>query len=323
MDLFQHTLKKKVSFSGIGLHSGRQVSMTLRPAAVNSGIGFVRKDLSEDVFIPAFMNRVVDTQLATTIGLNGVTIGTTEHVLSALAGMGIDNAVIELDGPEVPVMDGSAGPFVYLLNRIGRRRQKSCRQMLKITREIAYSNGEKNIKVVPYDGFKVTCEISFDHDIIKKQVYTFTYSSEKFIQEIAKARTFGFLGQVEKLRENGLALGGSLDNAVVIDQYGVLNSEGLRFADEFVRHKILDLIGDFALLGCPIMGHIIASKSGHGQHLGLMREIALHPESWEFVKLEKQEDRILEKVITTTMAAGNKILPFFLPPPATGEVCAV
>ena len=316
MELQQHTLKKAASFCGVGLHSGRQVNLTVKPAPANSGIKFVRTDL-DNAEIPAFMDYVVDTSLATTLATDdGAVVSTVEHLLGALAGLGIDNAIIELDGPEVPIMDGSAGPFVHVLKRCGRQRLRACRQMVRITREISFQEGNKTIRIKPYNGLKFTYEIDFAHDLIRHQLYTIPFNPVRFADEIASARTFGFMHEVEKLKANGYALGGSLDNAVVIDQLGILNEGGLRFADEFVRHKVLDLMGDVALLGYPIIGHIIASKAGHGQHLGLLRELAKHPESWELVSFEKEGDSILERVVTSTKAAGNRLLPFLVPPSA-------
>ncbi|MBU0675916.1 MAG: UDP-3-O-acyl-N-acetylglucosamine deacetylase [Proteobacteria bacterium] len=310
---YQHTVRSEVRMSGIGLHSGRPVLMHIKPAEADSGIRFFRTDLQQE--IPALMDRVVDTRLATTLGENGVSISTTEHLLAALSGIGIDNARIELNGPEVPIMDGSAGPFVHLLKKIDRCRQASSRRLLKITREIALKSGETEIRVVPHDGMKITCEIDFDHQLIRRQSYSFEMDSKRFVKEIASARTFGFMDQVEQLRANGLALGGSLENAVVMDQSRVLNTEGLRFTDEFVRHKVLDLIGDLALLGCPIVGHVIASRPGHGQHLALMKEIIAHPECWEFITLEKTEEPgMLSRVVTTTKAARSMFTPYLVPP---------
>jgi UDP-3-O-[3-hydroxymyristoyl] N-acetylglucosamine deacetylase len=308
----QHTLSKEVSFSGIGLHSGLPIAMVIKPAKADTGIRFFRTDLQQE--IPALMDRVVDTTLATTIGVNGASVSTTEHLLAALAGLGIDNALVELNGPEVPIMDGSAAPFVHIIKRIERKRQDVCRKLLKITKEISFQAGDTMIRLLPYDGYKVTCEIDFDHQLIRKQKYTVDVNSKKFIKEIAAARTFGFMDQIEKLRANGLALGGSLANAVVVDRTKVLNAEGLRFSDEFVRHKVLDLIGDLALLGCQIIGHVVASKSGHSHHIGLMKEIVAHPECWEFVTLEKNEkEGVLAKVVSSTREAGNLILPFLVP----------
>jgi UDP-3-O-[3-hydroxymyristoyl] N-acetylglucosamine deacetylase len=308
----QHTLSREVSFIGIGLHSGLAVSMVIKPAKPDTGIRFFRTDLQKE--IPALMNRVVDTRLATSIGENDAFVSTTEHLLAALTGLGIDNARIELNGPEVPIMDGSAAPFVHVIRRIERKRQDVCRKLLKITKEIAFQSDDASIRLLPYDGYKVTCEIDFDHQLIRKQKYSVNVNSKRFIKEIASARTFGFMDQIEKLRANGLALGGSLANAVVVDQARVLNVEGLRFSDEFVRHKVLDLIGDLALLGCQLIGHVVATKSGHGHHLALMKEIVAHPECWEFVTLEKiDEDGVLAKVVSSTREAGNLILPFLVP----------
>lgn len=323
MEPFQHTIRKAVSLRGIGLHSGKPVKLTIKPAEVNSGIRFMRSDIMASAAIPASMNLVVDTRLATTIAEKETAIATTEHLLAALSGLEIDNAVIELDAAEVPIMDGSAGPFVRLLKKVDRRRQKGFRRMLRITDEIAIRDGFKEIRLLPHDGLKITYEIDFDHSLIQRQSYSIELSPRKFAEEIATARTFGFMKDVERLKENGFALGGSLDNAVVVDRDGVLNNGGLRFNDEFVRHKILDLLGDLTLLGCPLLGHVIASRSGHSQHLQLMREIALRPDCWEFVKYERTGDRkYLQSAVNTTKAAGNKILPFLVPcPPLGGESC--
>lgn len=325
MDSFQHTIKRPVSFGGIGLHSGKQVTLSILPGEVNSGVRFVRSDLNQNEPTPAFMDRIVDTRLATTLATddNGL-ISTTEHVLGALFGLGIDNAIIELDGPEVPIMDGSAGPFVHILKKVGRRRQNACKWMLKITREISYQDGDTFVKILPHNGFKVTCEIDFAHDLIRKQSYSCEVSPKRFAQELAAARTFGFLDQVEKLRQNGLALGGSLDNAIVIDDNGVVNAEGLRYVDEFARHKALDLIGDLALLGFPLLGHVVARKSGHSHHYALMKQLAAQPERWDLVAYEKEgEDRVLKKVANTTKEAGDMLLSYLLPPSVAlaGEPC--
>jgi UDP-3-O-[3-hydroxymyristoyl] N-acetylglucosamine deacetylase len=319
MKRYQYTVKKPISCCGIGLHSGKPINLTILPAEENTGVKFIRSDLGRKAMVPAYMNRVVNTMLATTIAEDDVKVATTEHLMAALSGMGIDNAVVEIDEAEIPIMDGSAGPFVRLLKKAGSQRQKATKKLLKITKELTFGEGEKKIRILPYNGFKITCEIDFPHNLIKKQTYSVNISPRRFAEEIASARTFGFINEVEKLRENGLALGGSLDNAIVIDDYGVLNEEGLRYADEFVRHKILDLIGDLALLGCHMHGHVIAYKSGHEQHLKLMQEIAANPECWDYVSVEaKGEAKILEKVVSTTKAAGNMILPFLVPPKNTG-----
>jgi len=315
MERYQHTLSKAVRFGGVGLHSGEAVNLTVKPAEANCGVRFVRTDKPGHGAIPAFVNRVVDTTLATTIASGGVSVSTTEHLLAALVGLGIDNALIELDGPEVPILDGSAGPFVLILRQAGRRRQKALRRFLKITREITFQDGDKTIRVRPYDGFKVTSVIEFDHPLIRRQSRTMEISVDTFVREVASARTFGFLDEVEKLQENGLALGGSLDNAIIVDRFGILNNEGLRFPDEFVRHKVLDLIGDLALLGYPLLGHVIASKSGHGQHLGLMQAIAARPDCWELVSYDPDLDSgVLERVVMSTRGAGNRLMPLLVPP---------
>jgi UDP-3-O-[3-hydroxymyristoyl] N-acetylglucosamine deacetylase len=315
MDKYQHTLKKTVRFGGVGLHSGEAVNLTVKPAAANCGVCFVRTDQQGHAPIPAFMNRVVSTILATTLANGGVSVSTTEHLLAALVGLGIDNAIIELDGPEVPILDGSAGPFVLILRKAGRLRQKARRRFLKITREITFQDGDKTLRVLPYDGFKVTSAIEFDHPLIRRQSCTMEISADTFAREVASARTFGFLDEVEKLQENGLALGGSLDNAIVVDRFGILNNEGLRFPDEFVRHKVLDLIGDLALLGYPLLGHVIANKSGHGQHLGLMQAIASQPDCWEMVSYDTVQDSgVLERVVMSTRAAGSRLMPLLVPP---------
>ncbi|NTV13771.1 MAG: UDP-3-O-acyl-N-acetylglucosamine deacetylase [Desulfobulbaceae bacterium] len=312
MDSRQHTLSREVSFSGIGLHSGLPIAMVIKPAPANSGVRFVRTDLA--VEIPALMNRVVDTTLATTIGEGEAMVSTTEHLLAALAGLAIDNVLIELNGPEVPIMDGSAGPFVHLLNKLERRPQEASRRMIKITRELSCVAGDSTIRVSPHEGYRVSCEIDFEHPSIRRQRYSLEVTPKRFVKEIASARTFGFVDQVERLRANGLALGGSLANAVVMGEEGVLNAEGLRFSDEFVRHKVLDLIGDLALIGCPLLGHVVASKPGHGLHLSLMKELVAHPECWEFVVLEEaEEEGVFGRVVTSTVGAGNMILPFLVP----------
>ncbi len=320
---YQHTLKKQAKCRGIGLHSGKDVNLTIRPARANSGIHFIRTDEKSKTVIPAFMNRVVDTRLATTIAENNVRVGTTEHLLSALSGFGIDNAIIEIDAAEVPIMDGSAGPFIRLLKTAGQRQQKEYRKKLKITREVSFQDGDRHIRILPYNGLKISAEIDFDHELICRQTCLIEPTPAVFEQEIAAARTFGFVEEVEELRKNGLALGGSLDNAVVMDRTGVLNKDGLRFNNEFVRHKVLDIIGDLALLGCPLLGHIIAYKSGHAQHLGLMQEIVATPEAWEFVELKRDGQlSVLKKVVTTTKAASHRILPFLTPPTTPAAISA-
>jgi UDP-3-O-[3-hydroxymyristoyl] N-acetylglucosamine deacetylase len=311
---YQCTIRKSIDFKGVGLHSGKEVSMTLKPAEANSGILFVRTDLPGDNTIPAFMNRVVDTRLATTISENGVTVATTEHLLAALSGLGIDNIIIELGAAEVPIMDGSAAAFAEKIQDAGILRQNSHRRVVRITDTIIFHDDERTVRIEPYDGLKITAEIDFDHQTIKQQNFSITVDRQSFINDISAARTFGFVEDVEQLQRNGLALGASLENAIGLDRKGVVNKEGLRFANEFVRHKILDILGDMTLLGCPVLGHVIAYKSGHGHHVGLLQEIAASPEAWEFVELKKNgQFSVLDKVVSTTKAARQRLLPFMVP----------
>jgi len=312
MESSQYTLNKSVSFEGIGLHSGYPVNLTVKPAKANHGIRF--KLAGNDHSMPAFLDRVVDTSLATTIAEKDMVFSTTEHLLAALTGLGIDNALIELNGPELPIMDGSAESFVNDLQKVSRKAQKSRRQFIKITKEIQYTDGNKLVKILPHNGLKITCKIDFKHNLIKSQNYSLEISPESFSKEIASARTFGFLEQVEQLQQSGYALGGSLDNAVVVDKNGVMNKEGLRFKDEFVRHKILDVLGDITLLGYPLLGHVIAERSGHSQHYGLMKELLSHPDSWQLIEMQETAGSgILENLVNTTKNAGHKLKPFLTP----------
>jgi len=268
------------------------------------------------------MKQVVDTRLATTLGNGSATVSTTEHLLAALRGLGIDNAEIELDSYEVPIMDGSAGPFIHLLSKGGRRRQRALRRVLRVTKVIEYSDGERSIRIEPYNGFKVTGRIEFDNELIGDQVYTIEVTQERFRKEIARARTFGFVEQVENLWANGLALGGTLESVIAIhwDRRSILNEDGLRFDDEFVRHKVLDLIGDLSLLGSPILGHVIADRSGHSMHLGLMQVIADNPDCWEYVKFKKNGKSVFKQVVVGTRTAGDKINQMLIPPIADTRI---
>lgn len=312
--MWQHTVKKEISFAGVGLHSGKPVKMVVKPADANTGIRFKRVDLGKDALVRASMRRVSDTTLATTLSKDNVFVGTTEHLLAALGGLGIDNVMVELDSDELPIMDGSAGPFVQVLKK-NKKSQKARLLMMKITKEMTFKSGHTEIHVKPFDGFKITSKVQFDHPVIKSQSYTVQVDQDSFVKEIASARTFGFLEQVEYLRANGKALGGSLENAVVIDKDGVVNAEGLRFADEFARHKILDLVGDLALLGCPLLGHISASRGGHTQHVAFMRMLAENQDCWELVKRsEDGKESVIDKMRMATRAAGKMVLPFLLPP---------
>jgi len=309
MDLYQHTLKKPVRFEGVGLHSGKPVSLAVRPAAADHGIRF--KLAGQEATMPASVDRVVDTRLATTIAEKNMVFSTTEHLLAALSGLGIDNAIVELDNSEVPIMDGSARHFVDNLKKVSRKRQKSCRKVLRITKPIVFKDGDRMVSIEPYDGLKISCEIDFNHKLIKRQSYTLEVSPKRFAEEIASARTFGFIEQIEQLKASGYALGGSLENAIVVDADGVINEDGLRYADEFVRHKVLDLLGDLALLGCSLMGHVTAKRSGHGQHLAFMQEIAKHPDCWEIVECGKSTNG---SGVRKSQQKNGKGLPFFLNP---------
>lgn len=309
----QHTLKRAVSCCGVGLHTGRTVNLTIKPAPANTGIQFSRSDITGNPRIRAKAENVVDTTLATTIGQGANRISTTEHLMAALRGSGIDNAEVDLDSHEVPIMDGSAKPFIHLLKRGGRMKQRALRKILRITKPISYSEEDKTIRIEPYNGFKVTGRIHFDNELINEQTYCIDVTQERFSREIASARTFGFVEQVEHLWQNGLALGGTLANTIAIhwDRRSILNEDGLRFDDEFIRHKVLDLIGDLALLGTPVLGHVVADRSGHGLHLGLMNTIAENPDCWEYVKFHKRGDTLLRQVVETTRSASDRLTPFF------------
>ena len=310
----QHTIKQQISCCGVGLHSGRTANLTLKPAPVDKGIRFFRTDLGENICVKAHMDKVVDTRLATTIGDNGVTVSTTEHLLAALRSSGIDNANIELDSAEVPIMDGSAEPFFKLLKSAGKLKQSGFRKILKITKPITYNSGDSYITVTPYDGFKITGKISFDDTLIQTQEYNIEMSSERFSREIARARTFGYVEQVEELWANGLALGSTLENVIAIhwNRKSILNEDGLRYQDEFIRHKVLDLAGDLTLLGCPMLGHVYSYKAGHRQHLGFMEAIADAPDSWEYLAMNKNgKHSVIDQVRSGTKSASDMIMPFF------------
>ncbi len=313
-DPFQYTLLNAVSCCGVGLHTGRTVNLSIKPAPINNGIRFFRTDMPTNIHVQAHMDQVVDTQLATTLGNEFFQISTTEHLLAALRGFGIDNADVELDSAEVPIMDGSAEPFFLLLKITGKLKQNELRKILRITKPICYRDGEKYLTISPYNGLKVTGEICFDDTMIRKQRYSFDFAADCFGDDIARARTFGYVEQVEELWANGLALGGSLANVIAIhwDRKSVLNEDGLRYHDEFIRHKVLDLVGDLTLLGSLVLGHIETYKAGHSQHLGLMRAIAASPESSEIVEMKtKGADTIINRVAAPSEAASEALFPFF------------
>ena len=277
----QRTLRRSVSCTGIGLHSGRKVSLSLKPAPAHFGIRFRRSDLG-GLEIPATVDNLASIQYATGLACGEGSVATVEHLLAALVTLGVDNASVELNHPEVPIMDGSASPFVYLIHEAGIKRLAAPRRFLKVVRPIALSSGDKRIALYPSDHFKVTYSISFDHPLLRHQSRTLEINEESFVEEIASARTFGFLKEVEKLRQNGLALGGSLDNAIVLGETSVLNA--LRFEDECVRHKILDVLGDLALVGHRIIGHLVAHRGGHALHTAFAAKILEERDAWRVVQ---------------------------------------
>ena len=279
----QRTLKEPISCEGIGLHSGAPVKLNLIPAPVNSGIVFVRTDLDRPVSIPALSEFVVDTSLATTLGRDGVRVGTVEHLLAALAGLGIDNLRIELNGPEIPIMDGSAAPFALLVKTAGIRVQSEPKSFLVIKRPVVIQDSDKEAAFLPASRFRVDCTIDFKHPLISDQVASFEFSDRAFQREIARARTFGFLRDVQMLQKMGLARGGSLENAIVVDEFSILNPDGLRFPDEFARHKLLDAVGDVSLFGRPVVGHLKVVKSGHAMNHKLVQKVLSDAANYEIV----------------------------------------
>jgi UDP-3-O-[3-hydroxymyristoyl] N-acetylglucosamine deacetylase len=286
--LHQQTIAEKVSCTGIGLHSGAPAQLTLYPARANSGVVFVRTDRATPVEIPARSSEVSSTALATTLGRGDASIGTVEHLMSALYGLGIDNVRIEVDGPELPVMDGSAAPFVYLLRSAGLFAQRERRRVLRMRRRIEVRDGDRSISIEPARDFRVSYAVDFEHPAIRRQQLTIApLDAERFEREISAARTFGFLQEVRALWDAGFARGGSLDNTVVLDEEKVVNPEGLRWPDEFVRHKVLDLFGDLALLGMPIQGHVRAERGGHSLHQRLLAAMLAQPDAWTVIDPER------------------------------------
>lgn len=290
MDYKQRTLSSEVSCTGIGLHSGNKASMTLRPAPPDSGISFIRRDLLEKPEIHAVNGNVTNTNMSTSLGGNGTGVSTIEHLTAAFFGLGIDNVRVELDGPEVPIMDGSSAPFVFLIKSAGIRTQESPKQFLVVRKRFCVKDEQRSITIHPSRELKITYTIDFNHPLIKTQKYFLRFSGGDFIREISRARTFGFLKDIHLLRENGLAMGGSLDNAIVIDDFRVLNEDGLRYPDEFVRHKILDFIGDLALLGKPVIGHFVVEKSGHFLNQMMLRELLHSTKYWRICSFKDPQE---------------------------------
>jgi UDP-3-O-[3-hydroxymyristoyl] N-acetylglucosamine deacetylase len=299
----QRTLRREVSCVGIGLHSGNKVKLSLKPAPADFGIRFRRTDLGEHD-VPATVHHLAGIQLATGLARNDVAVETVEHLLAALVSVNVDNVLVELNSPEVPIMDGSAAPFVYLIHEGGVKRLSVGRKYLKVIRPISISRGDKRVALYPSDHFKVTYSVSYDHPLLRHQSRTCRVTEESFAEEIAPARTFTFLKDVEMLRQNGLALGGSLENAIVLGETGVLNNT-LRFEDEFVRHKMLDVIGDLALVGHPVVGHLVAHRAGHALHTEFVAKILEERNAWRLVE------------------AGSESLPVGLTKDATAPRLAV
>ncbi len=287
----QRTLKNVIRATGVGLHTGEKIYLTLRPAAIDAGIIFRRVDLDPVVEIQARAENVGDTRLSTTLMKGDVRISTVEHLLSAMAGLGIDNAYIELSAAEVPIMDGSAGPFVFLLQSAGIHEQDAPKRFIRIKQPIVVNDGDKWARFDPFEGFKVSFSIDFDHPAFKDRAKeaTIDFSTTSFVKEISRARTFGFMKDIEALRAKNLALGGSMENAVVVDDYRVLNDDGLRYEDEFVKHKVLDAIGDLYLLGRSLIGAFSGHKSGHSLNNQLLRALVANEAAWELVTFEKDE----------------------------------
>ncbi|MGJ7457124.1 UDP-3-O-acyl-N-acetylglucosamine deacetylase [Halomonas sp. MA07-2] len=284
----QRTLKNVIRATGVGLHSGKKVYMTLRPAPVDTGIVFVRTDLEPEVQIRAQADNVTDTTLCTALSAGGAKVATVEHLMSALAGLGIDNAYVDLSAPEVPIMDGSAGPFVFLIQSAGISEQNAAKKFIRVKREITVRDGDKEATFRPHQGFKVAFSIDFDHPVFEEQSQTATvdFSTTSFVKEVSRARTFGFMRDLEYLRSNNLALGGSLDNAIVVDDYRIVNEGGLRYDDEFVKHKVLDAIGDLYQLGHSLIGEFRGVKSGHALNNQLCRALLAQPDAFEIVTFE-------------------------------------
>jgi len=290
VDYKQRTLMNEVGCTGIGLHTGEKVKINIRPAPADSGIKFIRTDLKGHPEVEVRFDNVFDTTLATTIGTNGCKVSTIEHLMAAFFGLGIDNAVVELDGPEVPIMDGSAAPFVFLIKSGDVREQKSPKQFIVIKKPFKVDDGNRSVCIYPSKELKITYMIDFQHPLLRNQEYELNFSGRDFVREISTARTFGFMKDVETLKKNGFARGGSLDNAVVIDDFRIINEDGLRFDDEFVRHKILDFIGDISIVGSSIIGHFVVKKSGHFLNQHMLRKLMESKKHWKVMTFKTPEE---------------------------------
>lgn len=288
--LKQRTLKNVIRATGVGLHTGTKVYLTLRPAPVDTGIIFVRTDLEPHVHIPALAHLVGDTTLSTTLIQDDVRVSTIEHLMSAMSGLGIDNAYIEVSAPEVPIMDGSAGPFVFLIQSAGIEEQDAPKKFVRILKPVHLTDGDKTVCLEPFDGFKVSYTLLYDHPVYRRYTKSATidFSSTSFVKEVSRARTFGFMHEFEELRNRNLALGASMDNAIAVGDYKVLNEDGLRYEDEFVKHKILDSIGDLYLMGHSLLGEFKGYKSGHALNNNLLRTLEATPDAWELVSFDSE-----------------------------------
>jgi UDP-3-O-[3-hydroxymyristoyl] N-acetylglucosamine deacetylase len=307
--LGQRTLKNSIRAQGVGMHSGQKVLMTLRPAAPDTGIVFRRTDLDPPAEVRAYALNVGDTQLGTTLINGEARVSTVEHLLSAFAGLGIDNAYVELSAAEVPIMDGSAGPFVFLMQSAGFEDQRAPKKFVRIKQRVRVEDGDKWAEFRPFDGFKVNFEIEFNHPLFKRRgnKASMDFSTTSFLKEVSRARTFGFMRDLEKLRARNLALGGSFDNAIVLDDFRVLNEDGLRYEDEFVKHKILDAIGDLYLLGHSLIGEFSGFKSGHKLNNQLLRKLISEPSTWESVIFEKPSDAPIAYVQPPPVPVGSLV----------------
>jgi UDP-3-O-[3-hydroxymyristoyl] N-acetylglucosamine deacetylase len=288
----QRTLKNTIRATGVGLHTGQKIYLTLHPADIDTGIIFRRVDLNPPVEIKATAHNVGETTLSTCLIAGDVRVSTVEHILSAMAGLGIDNALVELDAPEVPIMDGSAGPFVFLLQSAGIQEQPAYKKFVRVLKEVTLNDGDKVASFLPFDGFKVNFSIAFDLPVFQGRNLetTIDFSSGSFVKDISRARTFGFMHEIEYLRSKGLAQGGSMDNAIVVDEYRILNEDGLRYEDEFVKHKVLDAIGDLYLLGNSLLCEYRAHKSGHSLNNRALRLLMEQKDAWEYVTFDEVSD---------------------------------
>lgn len=300
----QRTLRNAIRATGVGLHTGEKVYLTLMPAPADTGIVFRRVDLDPPVEIAARAENVGDTTLSTTLVKGDVRVSTVEHLLSAMAGLGIDNAYVELSAAEVPIMDGSAGPFVFLIQSAGIEEQASAKQFIRIKRPITVKDDDKIASFLPFDGFKVTFTIDFDHPVFRDRMgrAALDFSSTSFVKEVSRARTFGFMHEIEYLRSKGLAQGGSVDNAIVVDEYRILNEDGLRYEDEFVKHKVLDAIGDLYLLGNSLIGEFKAHKSGHALNNASLRALIADTSAWEVVTFEDETEAPISYIAAVATA---------------------